>query len=177
MKLVARLAAIVLLAWLVAPEIPRYRAERRIGIATAAFPTLVERAGQPEGAAEILQLGRIAEASTPDLPGDPRPWMIAGSAFLVTGRPEPALESYREAFATGERAEIDLNLGRAYLLARRPENAEAALLRAGWISPEILAPLSPAIRDTLLARIAQLSRELAEGRLTEPPPLPPDERR
>ena len=37
MKLVARLAAIALLAWLVAPEISRYRAERRIGIATAAL--------------------------------------------------------------------------------------------------------------------------------------------
>jgi tetratricopeptide (TPR) repeat protein len=177
MKIVARLAAAAFLVWLVAPELARYRAERRIGIATAAFQTLVERAGQPEVAAELLQVGRIAQASTPDLPGDPRPWMIAGSAFLVTGQPEPALESYREAFATGERAEIDLNLGRAYLLARRPESAEAALLRAGWISPEILAPLSPAIRDALLGRIARLSAELAAGRLAEPPPLPPDERR
>ena len=103
--------------------------------------------------------------------------MIAGSAYLVTGQAEPALESYREAFATGERAEIDLNLGRAYLLSRRAEDAQAALLRAGWISPEILASLSPQIRDALLARIAQLSVELAAGRLAEPPPLPPGERR
>ena len=177
MKTAARLAAAALLAWLVAPEIPRYRAERRIGIATAAFQQLVERAGHPEVASQLLQVGRIAMASAPDLPADPRPWMIAGSAFLVTGQAEPALESYREAFATGERAEIDLNLGRAYLLARRAESAEAALLRAGWISPEILAPLSPAIRDPLAARISQLSAELAAGRLTGPPPLPPDERR
>jgi hypothetical protein len=177
MRLAARVAAAALLVWLVAPEIRRYRAERRIGIATAVFQTLLERAGQPQGAAELLQVGRIATASAPDLPGDPRPWMIAGSAFLVTGQVEPALESYREAFATGERAEIDLNLGRAYLLARRRESSEAALLRAGWISPEILAPLSPAVRDPLVARIAQLSAELAAGRLAEPPPLPPEERR
>ena len=115
--------------------------------------------------------------SSADLPGDPRPPMIAGSACLVTGQPERALESYREAFATGERAEIDLNLGRAYGLARRPESAQAALLRAGWISPEVLASLSPPVRDSLLFRIGQLSQELSAGRLSEPPPLPPEERR
>jgi hypothetical protein len=103
--------------------------------------------------------------------------MIAGSAFLVTGQAEPAIESYREAFATGERAEIDLNLGRAYALARRRESSDAALLRAGWISPEILSSLSPEVRDPLLRRIRELSRELAEGRLAGPPPLPADERR
>ena len=143
MRALVRLAALAVLVWLVAPELRRYRAERRIGLATAAFRSLVDRANEPGASAEILRVGRIALASTPDLPGDPRPAMIAGSAFLVTGQPEPALEAYREAFATGERAEIDLNLGRAYMLARRRENGEAALLRAGWISPEILSPSRP----------------------------------
>jgi cytochrome c-type biogenesis protein CcmH/NrfG len=177
LKTLLRVAAAAVLLLLAAPEIRRYRGERRIGVATAMFQALVDRASEPQAAAELLQVGRIAQASTPDLPGDPRPWMIAGSAFLVTGQPGPALESYREAFATGERAEIDLNLGRAYVLGRRTENAEAALLRAGWISPEILGTLSPAVRDPLLDRIARLSAELGAGRLTEPPPLPPDERR
>jgi hypothetical protein len=63
------------------------------------------------------------------------------------------------------------------MLGRRSESAEAALLRAGWISPEILATLSPAVKDPLFRRIAELSRELSEGRLSSPPPLPPDERR
>ena len=177
MKTILRLAAVAVLVWLVAAEIPRYRAERRIGLATAAFRSLVDRLNQPDAAAELLRVGRVALASTPDLPGDPRPYMIAGSAFLVTGQPEPALDSYREAFATGERAEIDLNLGRAYALARRTQSADAALLRAGWISPEILAGLSPEVRDPLMGRVARLSRDLAAGRLSEPPPLPPEERR
>jgi tetratricopeptide (TPR) repeat protein len=177
MKGLARLAAAAALVWLVAPEIPRYRAERRIGVATAMFRTLVDRASQPEAAADLLRVGLVARASSPDLPGDPRPAMIAGSAFLMTGQAEPAIESYREAFATGERAEIDLNLGRAYMLARRGESADAALLRAGWISPEILSALSPAVRGPLLRRIGGLSADLSAGRLTEPPPLPPEERR
>jgi hypothetical protein len=176
-KALVRLAALAALVWLVAPELSRYRAERRIGLATTAFRSLIDRVSEPGAAAELLQVGRLALASTPDLPGDPRPAMIAGSAFLLTGQPEPALESYREAFATGERAEIDLNLGRAYMLARRRESGEAALLRAGWISPEILASLSPAVRDPLLFRIARLSEDLSAGRLSEPPPLPADERR
>jgi hypothetical protein len=163
--------------WLVAPEIARYRAERQIGVATAMFRNLVDRAAQPEVAMDLLRVGAIARAAAPSLPGDPRPAMIAGSAFLVTGQAEPALEIYRDAFATGERAEIDLNLGRAYALARRRESSDAALLRAGWISPEILSALAPAVRDPLMRRIRELSRELAEGRLAEPPPLPSDERR
>lgn len=177
MRILARLAALAVLVWLVAPELPRYRAERRIGLATAAFRSLVDRVNEPGASAEILRVGRIALASTPDLPGDPRPAMIAGSAFLVTGQPEPAIQTYREAFATGERAEIDLNLGRAYMLARRRESGEAALLRAGWISPEILSTLSPAVSEPLLEQVRGLGRELYAGRLSAPPPLPADERR
>ena len=56
--------------------------------------------------------------------------MIAGSAFLVTGQPERALETYREAFATGERAEIDLNLGRAYACSPAAATARDAALAA-----------------------------------------------
>ena len=172
MKLLVRVAALGLLVWLAAPEIPRYRAERRIGFATAAFRSLVERASAPGTAAELLAVGRLAADSATALPGDPRPAMIEGSAFLVTGQPDRALESYRAALATGERAEIDLNLGRAYMLGRRREDAQAALLRAGWISPEILAPIGAALREPILARIRELSAELAAGRLAAPPPLP-----
>ena len=177
MKWLARLATAAVLVWLVVPEIPRYRAERAIGVATAMFGTLAPRADQPEAARDLLRVGALALSAAPGLPGDPRPALIAGSAFLVTGQAEPALQSYRDAFATGERAEIDLNLGRAYVLARRPDSGEAALLRAGWISPEILSSLSPSVREVLLRRIGGLTRELHAGRLTAPPPVPSDERR
>jgi len=176
-RLLRVLLVVGALVALVAPELPRYAAERRVGYATAAFRGLLERAGDPETAADVLRIGQVALSTTADLPGDPRPWIIVGSAFLVTGQPERALENYREAFATGERVEIDLNLGRAYALAKRPESADAALLRAGWVSPEILATLPAAVKDPLLFRIGELSRELREGRLAAPPPLPEEERR
>ena len=94
----------------------------------------------------------------------------------MTRQPERALEYYRAALATGERAEIDLNLGRAYGLARNRENAVAAFLRAGWISPEILAALAESVRKPLLAEVARLEKELRAGRLAAPPPLPPEDR-
>jgi len=176
-KSAARLAAALLLVALTWPEVPRYGAERRIGFATAAFRGLLDRAGEPETAARILQVGSLALSTAEHLPGDPRPWILAASSFLVTSQPERALELYREALATGERAEIDLNLGRSYALLRRKESADAAFLRAGWVSPEILSSLSPAIRDPFLAEVSRLSEELRAGRLAAPPPLPPEERR
>jgi len=173
------LAAVIVaaLAALVLPEVPRYAAERRVGYATAAFRVLLDRAGDPETARNINAVGEIALAAAASLPGDPRPWMLAGSSCLVTRRPEKALEYYREGFATGERSEIDLNLGRAYAMLRRDASASAAYVRAGWISPEILAALPAEARDPALAEIERLRRELVRGRLDAPPPLPSEERR
>ena len=122
-------------------------------------------------------MGERALQTTGSLPDDPRPWVLAGSSCLLTGQPERALELYREAFATGERAEIDLNLGRAYAMVNRADSAAAAQLRAGWISPEILASLPPAVKDPLLGEIARRSEDLRRGKLSEPPALPPEERR
>jgi len=168
------LAALTALAW---PEVPRYEAERRVGYATNAFRALLDRAGDPETAQNIAAVGGSAILAASHLPGDPRPWVLAGSSCLVTGRPEKAIEFYREAFATGERSEIDLNLGRAYGLLKREDSARAAYLRAGWISPEILMGLPAAARDQVLVEIGRLAAELREGRLAAPPPLPPEERR
>ena len=105
------LAAALLLAALAAlagPEISRYRAERRVGFATNAFRALLDRAADTETAQNLAAVGATALLATSGLPGDPRPWVLAGSSCLVTGRPEKALEFYREAFSTGERSEIDL---------------------------------------------------------------------
>jgi cytochrome c-type biogenesis protein CcmH/NrfG len=162
------------LAW---PELSRYAAERRVGYATTAFRALLDRGSDPETAKNIVAVGEHALTATGSLPDDPRPWVLAGSSYLVTGQPERALEFYREAFSTGERAEIDLNVGRAYALLHRTESAAAAQLRAGWLSPEILESLPPAVKEPLLAEIARLSTELRQGRLAAPPPLPPEERR
>jgi tetratricopeptide (TPR) repeat protein len=165
------------LAALLFPEFPRYAAERRVGQATAAFRSLLDRGDDPGTADNLVAVGQSALAAAARLPGDPRPWILGGSAYLLTRQPERALENYRAALATGERAEIDLNLGRAYVLARRRENAEAAFLRAGWISPEILAVLAEPVRRPLHAEILRLEEELRAGRLAAAPELPPDDRR
>ena len=177
MKLVRAAAVIGILAALFWPEIPRYAAERRVGYATSAFRALLDRSSDPETARNIAAVGELALSAAGSLPDDPRPWVLGGSSCLVTGRPERALELYREAFATGERAKIDLSLGRAYALLNRADSAAAAHLRAGWVSPEILKSLPPAVKDPLLAEIASLSGELRQGKLAEPPPLPEQERR
>ncbi len=177
MRILRAAAVVAILAALAWPEFSRYAAERRVGYATAAFRALLDRSSDPETTRNIAALGELALQTTGSLPDDPRPWVLAGSACLLTGQPERALELYREAFATGERAEIDLNLGRAYAMAHRTDSAAAAQLRAGWISPEILASLPPAVKDPLLGEIARLSEELRQGKLSEPPGLPPEERR
>jgi cytochrome c-type biogenesis protein CcmH/NrfG len=173
----AALAGAVLLAALAWPELSRYRAERRLGDATNAFRELLDRATDPETGRNLLVVGEAALAVTPQLPGDPRPWILGASSYLVTSQPQPALEAYREAFKTGERAEIDLNLGRVYAMLGRRDNAERAFVRAGWISPEILASVPDAAREKASAEVQKLTRDLYGGRMTEPPPLPSDERR
>jgi hypothetical protein len=176
-RAVGAIAAAALLAALAAPELPRFAAERRVGLATVAFRDLLDRRSDPEASRRIQAIGELALSTTGGLPGDPRPWMLGASSFLVTGSPERALGLYRDAFATGERAEIDLNLGRAYSLLSRKESASAAFLRAGWVNPEILASLPSAVKTPLIEEIARLTEELNSGRLERPPPLPEEERR
>ena len=176
MRLLAAIVGTALLAALAAPEIPRYSAERRVGWATAAFQQLLE-SSQPQGpdtGRQLQAVGQMALSTTTALPGDPRPWMIGASSFLVTGQPQRALDFYRAALGTGERSEIDLNLGRAYAGLNRLDAADAALLRAGWISPEILGSIAQPGRDALLVKIADLDADLRAGRLAAPPPLPAD---
>ena len=174
-----RVPVLVLLAALVlalAPEFPRYVAERRVGFTTAAFREILDQPAGPATRTNVLALGALAVGQSSRLPGDPRPWILAGSAYLVTGQPPQALEYYRQALATGERAEIVLNLGRAYALMKQQPSAETAFVRAGWISPEILASLSPAVADPVREQISKYAHALAEGRLKEPPPLPEGDR-
>lgn len=173
-RAVALIAVLGLALW---PEFSRYAAERGVGLATAAFKSLLDRASEPRVRAEMLAIGEMAARQGAALPGDPRPWILYGSACLVNAQPQRAVEYYREAMGTGERAEIDLNLGRAYALMNRKPSADAAFVRAGWISPEILSALSPAVADPIREEISKYAHALAEGRLTEPPPLPDEERR
>ncbi len=124
----------------------------------------------PRGA--LGRIEQIALSAAPGLPGDSRPLVLAGSCRLVGADAAGALEFYRKALAMGERAEIDLNVGRAYEASGETEKAAAAFLRALWISPALSPALLPDAKAPALENYNRLEAELRAGRLKEPPQLP-----
>jgi O-antigen ligase len=168
---IALVGAVLLIAACV-PELARYAGERRLA---AVLGPLEEIAGHgrvvPDAAPMLGEFAATARASIRD-PGDTRGIVAAGTAMLVAGKPAAARANYRAALARGERAEIDLNLARAYALDSRRDEAEAALLRAVWVSPALIATLPSAERPRLESALADLSARLRRGELAAPPPLP-----
>jgi tetratricopeptide (TPR) repeat protein len=155
------------------PEFPRYGAERELRKGTDELRKALATSRPTEQARPALdRAAGFAVAAARGLPGDPRPRVLAGSAKLVAGRPLEALDFYRDALATGERAEIDLNVGRAHALAGERPEAQAALLRALWISPALSAAIPDPLAGRLIQEVARLENELRAGLLKEPPPLP-----
>lgn len=170
--IVAVLMALAL-AVLLRPELRRYSAERDLGAANAAFEYVLGRPSDLSNAPDVLlRVSERAAGAAPRLPGDSRGWVLAGSCQLVAGRTDRAREFYRRALATGERAEIHLNLGRAEALLRRPEVAQAAFVRSIWISPALLRAVPPGFADPVSVEISRLEQALRAGRLTAPPPIP-----
>jgi tetratricopeptide (TPR) repeat protein len=169
-----RVPAIALvLAAMLWPEVRRYVGERRLESANAAFEALLQHPTEVQNAADVFpRIGERAVAAARALPGDSRGWVLAGSCQLVSGNPERALAFYRVALATGERAEIHLNLGRAEALLARPEAAQAAFVRSVWISPALLRAVPPGFVDPVNAEIGRLEARLRAGHLRAPPPLP-----
>jgi hypothetical protein len=74
------------------------------------------------GRRAYLESARQTALEATDLvPGDSRGFVTAGATRLLSKEPAAGLELYRAAFERGERAEIDLDLGRAYaMLDQRP---------------------------------------------------------
>lgn len=163
----------VVLAALLWPERARYQAERELRRASEAIRFVLthhEEISDPPAALD--QIALLAAAAGQPLPGDPRPPVLEGSARLVRGEAGRALETYRRALAFGERAETDLNMGRAYeRLGREPE-ARACFVRAAWISPALTGAMLPDVAEMARAEVSRLETELKEGRLERPPPLP-----
>jgi len=173
MRPLARVGAVVLLAALLWPELGRYRAERELRLGTAELRRALATSRTTEEARPALDRAAAhAIAAAPGLPQDPRPRVLAGSARLVAGRALEALDFYRDALATGERAEIDLNLGRSHAVAGERPEAQAALLRALWISPALSGSLPEPVAKRLSEEVTRLENELAAGLLSAPPPLP-----
>lgn len=163
----------VVLAVLTWPEMRRYRAERDLSSANAAFELILGQPSQIENAREALpRVSERAASAARALPGDSRGLVLAGSCQLVAGNSDRALAFYRQALAAGERAEIHLNLGRAEALLGRSDAAQTAFVRSVWISPVLLRAVPPGFVDPVRSEIERLEGELRAGRLTAPPPLP-----
>ena len=173
MKALRAAALGITLAALASPEILRYAAERRLARANAAFDHVLTRSAEvPNVIGTLEAITEAAVSVAPVLQGDARAWVLAGSSQLVAQNAERALGCYREALASGERAEIHLNYGRAAALSGQMSVAEAAFLRTVWISPALLRAVPPDFAERAAAEAARLQAELAAGRLTAPPPRP-----
>ena len=173
MRVLSAAMSVLILTVAVAPELSRYAAERRLYRATAVLRLFFARPHEIPNSAHALQwaASTAAEASA-GLPGDWRPLNTAGSALLFARRPEAALEKYRQALALGERPEVDVNVGRVYATLGRAEQAMAALLRAGWISPSLFDGLPPPAKAALRSQLDDFERRLRNGTLAAPPPKP-----
>jgi O-antigen ligase len=170
---VARLALLAVLAAALWPEIPRYAAERRLRVAQDALQFVLMPTSQvTDSPAALARVADLALDTSRALPGDPRPFVLAGAARQAAGQGDRALELFRSALATGERAEIDLNLGRTSEALGRMDESRAWFIRGGWVSPPLLATLSPDVRRPTRKEIARLKADLVSGRLNAPPPLP-----
>lgn len=168
-----RLALLAVAAAALWPEIPRYAAERRLRVAQGALRFVLTRTSEvTDPPAALARVADLALDASGALPGDPRPFVLAGAARRAAGEGDRALELFRSALATGERAEIDLNLGRTSESLGRMDDSRAWFIRGGWVSPPLLATLLPDIVGPIREEVARLESELLSGRLKAPPPLP-----
>lgn len=167
----ALLAVALVLAF--RPEVARYRGERLLRAPTDTLRFVASHPGEVgDPQAELARITETALSAARDLPGDARPWILAGSSRLVAGEPGQALAFYRRALALGERSETDLNIGRAYEALGETANASAAFLRAVWVSPVLLSALLPDVAQEIAPRLERAESDLAAGRLERPPSLP-----
>jgi O-antigen ligase len=182
LRVTAQVLATLLLLGAAAPEVGRYRAERQLRTLTALAHALLAQPGQVRDARRILtSLDAAALAIAPALPGDARAPILAGSSLLVAGDADGALQRYERALALGERAEIVLNQGRAFVLRGDRQDAvqdavhdaRMAFVRAAWVSPPLLEAVPSEMHDDIQAAVDEAARALAEGRLADPPPPPP----
>jgi hypothetical protein len=168
LRAAAALVLVVLIAW---SELRRYGAERDLARVTGAVQGYVAARGT--GPPRVLDEARSnALASAASLPGDPRPPLAAGAVELVAKRPQEALAHYRTALALGERAETDLNAGRALALLDQRADALAAFVRSAWLSPALVPAMPAAAQPLVQQETARLDEKLRAGQLAAPPPLP-----
>ena len=178
LPIVGRLALVAVLAAALWPEIPRYSAERKLRAAQGALRFVLTRTSEvTDPPAALARVADTALEASGALPGDARPLVLAGAARRAAGDRDRAFELFRSALATGERAEIDLGLGRASEDLGRMDDSRAWFVRGGWVSPPLLATLLPDIVGPIREEVARLEAELKAGKLKAPPPIPSAARR
>lgn len=159
-----RIGAVIAMGLAIWPEVGRYVAERELHEARSAV--LVG------GSDARLEWGRAkAMDAAARIPEDSRGLLIAGGALLLARRPADGFELYRRAFLLGERAEIDLNLGRAYAMLDRRKEAFAAFVRTIWVNPLLIDDLPRAAQPLVVAEVARLEALLRSGGLKQAPAI------
>ncbi len=171
MSRLARAAVLLLAAATVTAEVERYRAERTLGRLTAAAES-AQRAGRSAALLDPRLFDAPVQRVASHLPGDPRAPIVAGAVHLLARDAPGALAWYAHALTDGERAEVDLNIGRAAMMRHDLALAQAAFLRAGWLSPALLTELPEAARTPLLKELARRTADLQDGSAGAIPPTP-----
>lgn len=133
MRAVSGAALAILAIALFAPELSRYRGERRQARVEATL------AAAAPGRIPTSALARVSVAAeeTITFPGDWRPLVTAGRASYAGGDYSRAVTLFQQANTLGERPEIQLNLGAAYLKLGDLQRADAAFARAIRIAPAL----------------------------------------
>jgi tetratricopeptide (TPR) repeat protein len=86
-----------------------------------------------------------------------------GSVQALKGERERAYALYARSARLEERAESDLNLGRAAAALGRLDEARALFARTVWIQPRLLDALPPEERDAAAAAVNQAEEGLRDG--------------
>ncbi len=94
-----------------------------------------------------------------------------GSVHALRGERELAYTLYSRSVRLEERAESDLNLGRAARALGRGQEALGLFIRAVWIQPRLVDALPPGERDAVAAAVASAEAGLERGGRV--PPAPP----
>lgn len=160
-----RVAAAIVLLLLVVPEFARYAAERRLRrVTTAAAMLRTARGGVEQRERELRGLSETARGIH-TWPGDWRPLEAAASASLFGKDPAGAIRLYRRCLALGERPDVVYDLGVAFANVRDAARADAAFLRAAWLSPAIAGQLDARAPTAYMKRTDAIEQRLESGTL------------
>ncbi|MFI5119432.1 MAG: O-antigen ligase family protein [Thermoanaerobaculia bacterium] len=138
---------------------------------------LREAAAAPEDAAsqraELLSAANARLARAIVLrPRSATALLAWGSVLALMGEHERAYTVYARSVRLEERAESDLNLGRAAAALGRGEEARSLFVRSVWIQPRLLDAVPPGERDAVAGEVAEAAAELTHGGRAPASPVP-----